>query len=105
MGRLVCGHTVGSGLPINGTRSGYAAASTIYAAALGGLNIGVPVPEPSTYALALAGLACGGDARRRRPDASRAIPTTTRGGRAPRGPAPFGRFWAGARAGLKVCER
>ncbi len=47
----------------------FATGSTIYAATSGGLSVGVvAVPEPSTYAMALAGLACGGFSmfRRRR---------------------------------------
>jgi hypothetical protein len=47
----------------------YAAGSTIYAATSGGLSVGVvAVPEPSTYVMSLAGLACGGYSlfRRRR---------------------------------------
>ena len=54
-------YTTGSGLGSNTVAGVYAAGSTIYAATSGGLSVGVvAVPEPSTYAMALAGLACGG---------------------------------------------
>jgi uncharacterized protein YaiE (UPF0345 family) len=62
-------YTTGSGLGNNIVNGVYAAGSTIYAATSGGLSVGVvAVPEPSTYAMALAGLACGGYSlfRRRR---------------------------------------
>jgi hypothetical protein len=62
-------YTTGSGLGSNTVYGVYAAGSTIYAATSGGLSVGVvAVPEPSTYAMALAGLACGGYSlfRRRR---------------------------------------
>ena len=60
-------YTTGSGLGSNTVRGVYAAGSTIYAATNGGLSVGVvAVPEPSTYAMALAGLACGGYLVRRR---------------------------------------
>ena len=53
--------TTANGLGNNNVRGVYAAGSTIYAATSGGLSVGVvAVPEPSTYAMALAGLACGG---------------------------------------------
>jgi hypothetical protein len=61
--------TTANGLGNNNVRGVYAAGSTIYAATSGGLSVGVvAVPEPSTYAMALAGLACGGYSlfRRRR---------------------------------------
>ena len=52
-------YTTGSGLGSNTVYGVYAAGSTIYAATNGGLSVGVvAVPEPSTYAMALAGLAC-----------------------------------------------
>ncbi|MFM9059260.1 MAG: PEP-CTERM sorting domain-containing protein [Planctomycetaceae bacterium] len=46
----------------------FADANYVYAATNGGVSIAAinPVPEPSTYAMALAGLACGGFAMRRR---------------------------------------
>jgi sugar lactone lactonase YvrE len=54
-------YTAGSGLGNDPVWGVYADASTIYAATQGGLSIGVAaIPEPSTYAMALAGLACGG---------------------------------------------
>jgi hypothetical protein len=62
-------YTTGSGLGSNTVNGVYAAGSTIYAATSGGLSVGVvAVPEPSTYVMALAGLACGGSVvfRRRR---------------------------------------
>jgi hypothetical protein len=62
-------YTTGSGLGSDTVNGVYAAGSTIYAATSGGLSVGVvAVPEPSTYAMALAGLACGGYSlfRRRR---------------------------------------
>ena len=60
-------YTTGNGLANNGVNGVYAAGSTIYAATNGGLSVGIQaVPEPSTYALALAGLACGGWHLRRR---------------------------------------
>ena len=62
-------YTTGSGLANDVVRGVYATGSTVYAATSGGLSVGVvAVPEPSTYAMALAGLACGGYSlfRRRR---------------------------------------
>jgi hypothetical protein len=54
-------YTTGSGLGSDIVNGVYAAGSTIYAATSGGLSVGVvAVPEPSTYVMALAGLACGG---------------------------------------------
>jgi hypothetical protein len=39
----------------------YADSGTVYAATEGGLSIGaVPVPEPSTWVMGLAGIACAG---------------------------------------------
>ena len=52
-------YTTGSGLGSDTVNGVYAAGSTIYAATSGGLSVGVvAVPEPSTYVMALAGLAC-----------------------------------------------
>jgi uncharacterized protein YaiE (UPF0345 family) len=62
-------YTTGSGLANNTVNGVYATGSMIYAATGGGLSVGVEaVPEPSTCAMALAGLACGGYSlfRRRR---------------------------------------
>jgi len=54
-------YTAENGLGSSVTTSVYASGSAIYVATDGGLSVGVAaVPEPSTYAMALAGLACGG---------------------------------------------
>ena len=54
-------YTTVSGLASNSVRGVYAAGSTIYAATGGGLSVSVQaVPEPSTYTIAIAGIACGG---------------------------------------------
>ena len=54
-------YTTANGLGSNDVNDVVADASFIYVATNGGLSIApVAVPEPSTYAMALAGLACGG---------------------------------------------
>lgn len=52
-------YTTANGLGSNMVKSVYADADGIYAGTEGGVSIAA-VPEPSTYAMALAGLACGG---------------------------------------------